>query len=172
MFPRQLEPALALEGARPFTVTSPTRIEVPGCTFVHRVFVDGAEMPVEEDRMFAVEKKGKEPEMVPHTVPLCSLEHVEGHGTCLVRSLYSNDGLWQVGSTVVVVGEWDSDAEETFVSSRLVEQDLAARDARIAELEAQIAQNEDGGTVQSKTEEKPAPAKKGESKPAPAKKGE
>lgn len=116
-------------------VANPMRVEVPGCIELLRVFVDGVELPLEEDRNFSRQDLGKEPSMVAMPVPLVSLEHVDPYGTCLVRSLYSNDGLWQVGSTVVVVGEWDEGAEETFVSSSVV----AEKEARIATLEAALS---------------------------------
>jgi hypothetical protein len=61
-------------------------------------------------------------------VPMVELGDMPGVGPVLRRAIWSNNGVWQPGSTVTVRGEWDDDHPgETFVSSKdVVEQAVVA----------------------------------------------
>jgi hypothetical protein len=72
--------------------------------------------------------------MTPVEVPIFELSFKEDGTPILIRSVYSNDGKFAVGSEVGLIGTWD-DKIEKFVSSK----DLDEKDAEIAKLKAELA---------------------------------
>ncbi len=114
---------------RIFVVEDPFIVKVPGLTTLTGVMIDGIRLPLVEDRPFQQVKPDKEPETVYEPMTMVELRYSDEDGPHLIRSEFSNDGRWQVGSTLVVGGEWD-DNPETFASSI----DLEEKDAEIAKL--------------------------------------
>lgn len=136
-----IDSELALnERARTFTVDNERFIAVPGLSNIEACFIDGVEIPLTQERPFWEEKPGKEAEPVMHEVPMLQLSDVPDVGTVLVRAVWSNNGIWQIGSKVVIVGDWTELPDEQFVSSVKVDTEMAKKDAEIAALKAQLNQ--------------------------------
>lgn len=148
MFPHLADAAKMLDPrARTFVVDDNRRILVDGLESIESVEIDGCPMPAMEERPFAVQELGKEATTVQHMVPLWTVQDIPGFGRCLIRSMYSNHGEWQIGSQVTIIGEWAEGPSESFVSTLLVQDELgklkanhaaeiAAKDAEIAALKA------------------------------------
>lgn len=119
---------------RIFVVEDPYIVKVPGLATLTGVMIDGIRLPLTEDRPFQKVPKDKEPETVYVSMTMVELRYSDENGAHLIRSEFSNDGKWQVGSTLVVGGEWDDDPE-SFVSSI----DVAEKDAEIAKLKSENA---------------------------------
>lgn len=122
------------ERTKAFTVSDARIVCVPGLTKLDAVEIDGVPMPFTDLRNFAKLDPGKEPEVVQQEMPIVELRYADEVGPFLARSVFSNDGVWQIGSSVVVRGDWDEDPE-TFTSSI----DLASKDAEIEKLKAELA---------------------------------
>lgn len=87
-------------------VKNPAFVELPGCVNIKEIRLDGILLPSFEDRDVLDNKQGK---TRPIRVPLYALMQ-SIHGTVLVRSEQSNDGVWQVGSTLWVDAEWEDES--------------------------------------------------------------
>lgn len=131
-------PSLELnENARKFKVTNESYLEVPGLLEVETVFLGHVELPLTSTRPFARQEPGKEVDMVETEVPMLQLSDMPDVGTVLLRSIWSNDGKWQLGTEVVVVGKWDESADpKDFVPQTELDKAKAALEAANAELAA------------------------------------
>lgn len=159
LFPRLADANLALDpNGREFIVDDVRRVVINGCRSVDRVFIDGTEIPFTEFRPMAKQDPGKEVEMVLVEMPLLAIQDVPEAGRCLVRSVLSNDGNWQLGAKVVVIGDWEDGPGEHFVSSHEVLPILADKDATIAALQKE---NDD---LKAQAKAKEAEGKKPETK--------
>lgn len=140
MFPHLADAAKMLDPkARFFTVNDTTKIVVEGLEAVEYVEIDGIALPMMEARTFWKNDPGKEPETVQHMVPLFQVQDIPGFGRCLIRSVYSNHGEWQIGSNVTVVGDWADGPSEEFVSTFVVDPILKAKDVEIEKREQALA---------------------------------
>ena len=95
--------------AATFTGTGQPYLPVPGFKRVDRVFVSGIELPAYIKQKFPIDSDAKE--HVSAEWPLWDLSEDAAGQPVLLRSVQSNDGIWQEGATIVVVGEWDEAAE-------------------------------------------------------------
>lgn len=144
MFPKALDPATELNPrSRKITVTHQDYVLIDGCLELEHVLIDGIEIPMTDMRAFSKQDPGKEPEMVLAPVPLLSVQDVPGVGRCLLRSIFSNHGQWQIGSTLIVTGEWAEGPEEHFVSNLAMMPVLAEKDKQIAEAQATAQRHAD-----------------------------
>jgi hypothetical protein len=119
---------------RVIKIEDPFIVKVPGLQTLTGVSIDGVRLPLVEDRPFQQCRPDKEPETTYEKMVMVELRYSEEEGAHLIRSEFSNDGRWQVGSTLVVAGEWD-DNPESFASSI----DLEEKDAEIAKLKKENA---------------------------------
>jgi hypothetical protein len=97
------------QGYRVFTVVRSEGIDLPGCTSVTEVRLNGQVIPpyVDEKVLDDLTFQNRS----PVRLPLWQLIHGE-NGPMLVRSMKSNDGAWQVGSTVSIMGTWNDGTDE------------------------------------------------------------
>jgi hypothetical protein len=86
-------------------------LKVPGLVRVEAVRVNAMDLPLQrvvEYRTDAAEGSAAE----RMTLPLVVVDRDEDGTPVLLRSMLSNDGIWQDGAKVYVTGEWDGGAEE------------------------------------------------------------
>lgn len=108
LFPNQA-PAITdpLQGFRIFPITRSQGVDLPGCVSVEEVRLDGMVIPpyVDEKVLDDLTFQNRSSVRVP-------LYHLVGgpNGPMVVRSLKSNDGAWQVGSTLSVKGVWSDNS--------------------------------------------------------------
>lgn len=119
------------ETARAFVVGDDGLLVVPGLVQVAGVTIDGVDLPLEEERFFAEQPLGKEVTTVCRSVPMIELGDLPGVGPVLRRAIWSNNGVWQPGSQVVVRGTWDDEPVEEFVSSKDVDELARERAAKV-----------------------------------------
>jgi hypothetical protein len=93
--------------AREFKGSGTPFLKVPGCKSVEKVFVGGTELPASIKHRFPVDADGKD--LVSQEWPMYDLSADEVGTPTLLRSVQSNDGIWQDGISVTVVGEWDDE---------------------------------------------------------------
>jgi hypothetical protein len=122
------------ENCRFFKVENEFYIECPGLLSLENVVIGGYQAELTDIRNFAEQPLGSEVRMTPVEVPIFELSFKEDGTPILIRSVYSNDGKFAVGSEVGLIGTWD-DKIEKFVSSK----DLDEKDAEIAKLKAELA---------------------------------
>lgn len=123
------------ENARTIRVTNENYLAAPGLRKVETVFLGHVELPPVSTRPFSKQELGKEEEMVDTEVPMLQLGDMPDIGTVLLRSIWSNDGKWQVGTDVTVIGEWDeSDDPKDFVPQTELDSTKKALDAANAEI--------------------------------------
>lgn len=91
--------------AQTFSGTGQPFLPVPGCKRVDRVFVSGIELPAYVTQRFPTDADAKE--HVQSDWPLWDLGEDATGQPVLLRSVQSNDGIWQEGAQIVVVGEWE-----------------------------------------------------------------
>lgn len=96
--------------ARTFEGTGNGFLPLPGCKSVSRVLVGNVEMPAYVSQKFPVDADAKN--HVSADWPLYDLSEDETGTPCLMRSVQSNDGIWQAGVQITVVGEWETPVEE------------------------------------------------------------
>lgn len=98
--------AAADPNARTFLGSGGNLLLVPGCRQVDAVRVGNTAVPefIDEEYPVGFDSNGV-PSLEGHRVPLYQLVETED-GPALQRSVKSNDGIWQSGETVVVVGVW------------------------------------------------------------------
>lgn len=140
MFPHMDDVRTAMDPrAREIVIDDVRRVPVNGLLEVDKILIDGVELPLTDLRPVIKQDAGKEPETVMIEMPIVTVSDLPGFGRCLIRSVLSNDGNWQLGSKVVVIGEWEEGPQESFVSSLDVNQDLAKKDREIKKLSQQVA---------------------------------
>lgn len=136
MFPRALDPRIILDPrTREIQITNNQYVLVDGLNAIERILIDGIEMPMESMRPFWKQDPGKEEEVVMSPVPILTVQDVPGVGKCLLRSIFSNHGEWQVGSRLMITGDWNEGPEEQFMSNLTVIPMLEAKDKQIAAAE-------------------------------------
>ena len=80
-------------------------LPVPGFVKVDHVFIDGIPIPETIDRPFRERKSGAETSEV-HTIEFPAWQLIgEGVDAVLLRSEFSNDGIWQAKSQIRLIGE-------------------------------------------------------------------
>jgi hypothetical protein len=79
-------------------------LKLPGCVSITRVKVGTTELPPYVTNKFPLDADAKE--HVSSDWPLYDLSTDETGTPVLVRSVQSNDGIWQEGVTISVTGEW------------------------------------------------------------------
>ena len=97
-------------GFRQFVVTDVQAVEVPGCLEIEEVRLNGAQIPPFEDHSVPVDGTHKNFQ----TLRVGNYALVPGPKgePILLRGLNSNDGHWQLGSTVAVKGKWEEKAKK------------------------------------------------------------
>lgn len=93
--------------AREFKGNGTPFLKVPGCKSVEKVFVGGTELPATITQKFPVDADAKD--LVSQEWPMYDLSPDETGTPTLLRSTVSNDGIWQDGISITVVGEWDDE---------------------------------------------------------------
>ena len=96
---------------RAFIAKGAKVLPVPGLRKLERVYVGTTFLPLFAKRTFQVAKKGKAPVGKESDVQMVMLRNVAPYGACLLRAIYSNNGVWQDGVTIYVTGDWDEDVE-------------------------------------------------------------
>lgn len=96
---------------RAFTAKGAKVLPVPGLTKLEAVHVGTMPLPLIAKRTFQVAEKGKSPVGKESDVQMVMLRDIPPYGPCLLRAIYSNDGVWQDGVTVYVTGDWDGDVQ-------------------------------------------------------------
>lgn len=140
MFPHMDDVRTALDPrAREIIVDDVRRVAVNGLLEVDQILIDGIDLPMTDLRPVVKQDPGKEPETVMIEMPIVTVSDLPGFGRCLIRSVLSNDGNWQLGSKVVVIGEWAEGPQERFVSSLDVDGVVAKKDQEIKKLSGQLA---------------------------------
>lgn len=79
-------------------------LKLPGCISVSRVIVGTVELPAYVNNRFPLDADAKE--HISADWPLYDLSTDETGMPVLVRSVQSNDGIWQEGVTICITGEW------------------------------------------------------------------
>lgn len=97
--------------ARSFTGEGQPMLIIDGCKGVERVFVGGAEIPPYVSHQVPMDADGKVLKEVEY--PLYTIAKAETGETVLLRANLSNDGIWQEGVEITVVGQWDELPEVT-----------------------------------------------------------
>ena len=113
LFPALTKPA----GATPFDASKARVIKgdgtgilsVPGLTALDEVRVAGIVLPRYVEQEFPADLESKT--LVRQNRPLWDVAEGEDGGPILVRSGASNDGIWQKGVEITVVGDWEPDPE-------------------------------------------------------------
>jgi hypothetical protein len=93
--------------ARTFQGTGDAFLPLPGCKSVSRVLVGDVELPPYVAQKFPIDNDAKE--HVATEWPLYDLSEDDSGTPCLMRSVQSNDGIWQSGVSITVVGEWEEE---------------------------------------------------------------
>jgi hypothetical protein len=96
--------------ARTFEGTDNAFLPLPGCKSVSRVLVGNVELPAYVSQKFPLDNDAKD--HVTTEWPLYDLAEDDTGTPCLMRSVQSNDGIWQAGVQITVVGEWEPLPEE------------------------------------------------------------
>ena len=96
--------------ARTFLGSGDAFLKVPGCRSVSRVLVGNIEIPAYITQKFPTDNDAKE--HVATDWPLYDLSQDETGQPVLLRSVQSNDGIWQEGVEITVVGEWEPEVEK------------------------------------------------------------
>lgn len=91
--------------ARTFEGTGDAFLPLPGCKSVSRVLVGNVEIPAYVSQKFPTDNDAKD--HVTAEWPLYDLSEDDTGTPCLMRSVQSNDGIWQAGVKITVVGEWE-----------------------------------------------------------------
>lgn len=97
--------------AKTFEGTGDPFLPLPGCKSVHRVLVGNVELPPYVVQKFPLDNDAKE--HVTTEWPLYDLSEDDSGVPCLMRSVQSNDGIWQAGVAITVVGEWEESTPKT-----------------------------------------------------------
>lgn len=82
-------------------------LPLPGCKSVSSVRVSGVEVPPFVENKFPV-GQGDNQEFIRQLWPLYELSAAEDGTPVLLRSVQSNDGIWQQGAVVTIGGEWEA----------------------------------------------------------------
>ena len=80
-------------------------LKVPGLLKVEGIRVNFAELPLVEKREYPVDHTHQR--LMTDEFPTVALEQAQDGTPVLLRSITSNDGLWQDGEPIYVTGEWD-----------------------------------------------------------------
>lgn len=93
------------ENARTFYGNGQTKLPVKNLLNVERVFIDGVELP---SRLpIKAPRNAQHSEFVEFDMQGFALDfESDTQEPFLVRCSSSNDGIWQNGSKIVVIGEW------------------------------------------------------------------
>ena len=94
---------------RAFQATGGYLLPVPGLQKLEAVRIGTVEIPLKAPRPFHMQVKGQQPGPVMQEVDMVMHQITADFGSVLLRSVYSNDGIWQDGATIFVTGEWDGD---------------------------------------------------------------
>lgn len=89
---------------RVFTGDGSPYLRVPGLLAVEAVRVGNQDIPLFEEREYPKDAQQKRFETKQE--PLIALDHADDGTPILLRSILSNDGMWQKGQPVYVTGEW------------------------------------------------------------------
>ena len=95
-------PQVPLHKIKNFTGDGSHTLQVPGCTYVDAIQVDGIEVPPYRDDTVLKNEQEKEVIRIPNWDCI-----VIGGVPTIIRSMISNFGKWQKGSTVTVIGDWE-----------------------------------------------------------------
>jgi len=99
--------ALESQGYKRFEITDTQFILVPGCISIESVLLNTKPLPPYEDHVVPIDTTERHYD----TLRVPNYQLFEGpNGMELHRGLNSNDGRWQIGSVVMIRGEWDEDA--------------------------------------------------------------
>lgn len=94
--------------ARVFQGEGQPHVFLPNCRSVERVFVGSSEVPAYVTHEIPMDADGKVLEKVEY--PLWTLAPTEDGQIVLLRANLSNDGIWQAGAEITVIGEWEEEA--------------------------------------------------------------
>lgn len=86
-------------------------LRVPGLVTLEGVRVGPQSIPLTEDIEVPVDPQHSRKEI--QSVSLVKLEVTPDGEEVLLRSLLSNDGLWQAGAKIYVAGEWAKEKKST-----------------------------------------------------------
>jgi hypothetical protein len=103
LFPKILQTKDLGRNARVFDGSGNSVLLTPGLQLVQSIEIDGVELPLEIEEAYVSSATGQTESV---TIPLIQTVHV-AEGIGIQRSVKSNDGVWQAGSRIVVVGVWD-----------------------------------------------------------------
>lgn len=125
--------------SRLIIVSNSKYIETPGLLWVDAVSIDGVNIPLEDERPMYEMAPAAGDALGPVSVksvpvPMVQVMDVPTLGTVLARSQYSNFGEWQIGSRVIVTGEWAERPVDTFVPAS----DIDAVQAEKQDLEKEM----------------------------------
>lgn len=79
-------------------------LRVPGLQKLEALRIGNTEIPLEQKRQYPTDGTHTNFETVNE--PLVSLQH-DAQGAVLLRSVLSNNGMWQSGQPIFVVGDWE-----------------------------------------------------------------
>lgn len=130
------EAAKAQKGLTKFVGNGTASLELPGCKKVRRVFIGDQELPekIEEVQPYEFGEIPKTSEQL-----MWKLER-DGGTPILLRSLKSNDGIWQDGQAVFIDGDFEKPAAATTEAKKAEEAKAAAEAKAKAEAEAKKAE--------------------------------
>lgn len=109
--PSEVAEAQRLEGdARVFTGDGTAYLRVPGLKNLNSVQMGVMVMPL----VFEMElpEYGRTDRYITTEVPTVQVAQDSDETPVLMRSVYSNDGIWQKGAEIIVRGEWE-DTDDT-----------------------------------------------------------
>lgn len=89
-----------------FTGNGAGSLRVPGCLSIHTLWIDGAQVAPTETRIVREKKTGSVSVGREHEVEMYRLETGDDGVPILYRSKFSNDGIFQLGSRIVIAGEF------------------------------------------------------------------
>lgn len=112
LFPTMARPADLVDAddakrVREFKGDGTPFLKVPGCKSVDKVFVGGVELPATVSHKFPLDADGKD--LVAQEWPMYDLAADEAGTPTLLRSVQSNDGIWQDDVRITVLGEWEDE---------------------------------------------------------------
>lgn len=83
-------------------------LKVPGLKSVKSVRIGTQVLPMEIKQRFPKDSTGKE--LIETTSPMVQVQNGPDGTPILLRSIQSNDGVWQAGAQIFIQGDWEDDA--------------------------------------------------------------
>lgn len=83
-------------------------LRVPGLKTLEKVAVGTQEVPLTEEREYPTDGTGLR--LKSQTLKIVDVQIAPDGTPVLLRSIYSNDGIWQKGARIYVTGEFEADA--------------------------------------------------------------